>query len=218
MSIIILGIQSPISVELEETCQRLGLTIEAAIRFGDASRWIDRSVVVSLADFDFGRAVSPFLPCAFAPARRRELTAEGELRGLRRSNGLIDPTAILARSTRVSPLAYINAAAVIGASTLIRTGVFVNRAASIGHHCIIGSFTSIGPGATLASNVTVGDDAIIGAGATICPDVKIGTGAVISAGATVTRNVPDGALVAAPAARILPDAARRTSLRQRTDE
>lgn len=218
MSIIVLGVQSPLCVEVEETCLRLGLAIEAAIGFGDVTRWLDRSVVVSLADFDFSRACSPFLPCAFAPARRRELAATGELRGLRRSKALIDPTAILARSARVSSLAYVNAAAVIGAATLIRTGALINRAASIGHHCIVGSFTSIGPGATLASNVTVGDEAIIGAGATICPDVQIGAGAVISAGATVTRNVPAGAIVAAPAARILPGAARRTSLRQRTDE
>lgn len=215
---IILGIQSPLCVEVEETCLRLGLEVEAAIRFGDVSRWLDRSVVVSVADFDFGRTVSPFLPCAFAPARRRELAAEGELRGLNRSKALIDPTANLARSVRVSSLAFVNTAAVIGAATLIRTGAFVNRAASIGHHCIVGAFTSIGPGATLASNVTVGDDAIIGAGAIICPDVLIGAGAVISAGATVTRNVPDGALVAAPTARILQHAARRTSLRRRTDE
>lgn len=215
---IILGVQSPLCVEVEETCLRLGLEIEAAIRLGDISRWLDRSVVVAVADFDFTRARSAFLPCAFAPARRRALAAEGDARCLRRAPALVDPTAIVARSVRLSPLCYINAAAVIGAATMIRTGAIVNRATSIGHHCIIGAFASIGPGATLASSVTVGDDAIIGAGATICPSVQIGSGAVVSAGATVTRDIPDGAVVAPPPSRILLNAARRTSLRQRTDE
>lgn len=217
-SLLILGVQSPLCVEFEETCYRSSIEVEAAISFGTIVRWLDSSVVVIAADFDVSSAASSFLPCAFAPARRRELVEWGDTQGLPRAEALLDPSSIVAKSARISQLVFINSAAVIGAATIIRTGAFINRSSSVGHHCIVGAYTSIGPGAVLASNVVLGDDSIVGAGAVVCPDIRIGSGAVISAGATVSQHVPDGALVRAPKSKILLNASRRTKLIRGTDE
>lgn len=217
-TLIILGVQSPICVEVEETCNRLGLSIEAAIRFGAKSRWLDSSVVVSLDKFDSSSARSSFISVAFNPNRRSEIAEIGAKLRLKPSEAVIDPTAIVAGGSRMSQLVFINAAAIIGASTMIQTGALINRAASIGHHCVIGEFASIGPGATVTSSVLIGEGSIVGAGAVICPGVKIGRNSVISAGATVTRNVPDGALIAGPKARCVLNAAHRARFLLGIDE
>ena len=215
---IVLGVQSPLCVEVEETCLRARIEVVAAIQFGSVSRWLERSQVVLADEFDFSSARSGSLPCAFAPQRRRALAKEGENRGLSLAPALVDPTAILAHSARLSPGVFVNAGAIIGAASMVRTGAFVNRASSIGHHCVVGSYASIGPGVTLASNVVLEDDVIVGAGAVVLPDVRVGAGAIIGAGATVMRDIPGDALVLGPKPQVIPGGAADTRLAQGSDE
>jgi sugar O-acyltransferase (sialic acid O-acetyltransferase NeuD family) len=209
---ILFGVRSPLVVEYEETCLRLGLEITAAVSLGGAPRLAGRPPVVELADFDPKATTDRFVACAFAPSRRAELIAQGRALGLRLAPALVDPHAVLASSVRVRDGSFINAATVIGAVSVIGQGVLVNRAASIGHHAMIGDYVSIGPGATLAGNVHVGEAAMIGAGSVILPNLRIGAGAIIAAGSLVRKDVPDETFVAGNPAVEKPYDRARSSL------
>lgn len=200
---ILFGVRSPIVVELEESCLRAGLTIRAALNTGGPSRVTRPDRVISKDDYLAEEHGDRFIPCAFAPSRRRALTQSARAMGLTLADALIDPSAIVASTSRIDPGCYINAGAVIGAVTLVGEGVLINRSASVGHHCVIGDYTSIGPGAVLAGNVHVGQDVIVGAGAVILPNVRIGDNCVIAAGATVRRALPEGSIAAGSPARTI---------------
>ena len=206
------GVRSPLVVEYEESCHRAGRPIGLKISLGGQSRLVDAAGVVALSDVESGMSSPPCLPCAFVPERRRELALAALENGLSLAPALLDPTAVVSRSSRIGAGSFVNAGAIIGAVTLTGEGVFVNRAASIGHHCVLGEFVSIGPGATLASNVVVGDLAMIGAGATVLPNIRIGAGAVVAAGSLVRANVADNAFVAGNPARERPFDRAKSSL------
>jgi hypothetical protein len=192
---ILFGIRSPIVVEYEETCHRLGLSISAAVSVSGVPRVLDASRVVDWEAFRTAPVGDVFIACAFSPVRRSELAALAQSIGLKRSEALVDPTAILARSVRIGPGSFVNAGVVIGAVSLIGGNVLVNRSASIGHHSFIADTVSIGPGVVIAGNVQIGAGSIIGAGAQIMPDIRIGQGAVVAGGALVRRHVADGSFV-----------------------
>jgi sugar O-acyltransferase (sialic acid O-acetyltransferase NeuD family) len=215
--VIIVGVRSPLVVDLEETLLRLGIAVTAAVSVNGAPRTIDRSRLVELADF-VPTPGAPFVVSAFSPRRRRELFAQGEALGLKRAAALIDPTAIVPRAIRVGSGTYINAGVVIGGLSLIGEGVFVNRAASLGHHTVLGDFVTIGPGATLAGNIQVGDGAVIGAGAVIHPHVRIAAGAVVSAGAVVRKHVPEGKMAVGNPAVLKPFLAGASALHSDDEE
>ena len=192
---ILFGIHSPIVVEYEETCRRLGLAVSAGVSVNDAPRMVDGSKIVLLDEFEAGED-REFIACAFKPQRRKELTEIAHTRGLTLSEALVDPHAIMARTVRVGDGTFVNAGAIVGAVSMIGEGVLVNRATSLGHHTVLGDYVSVGPGATLAGNIRVGAGTIIGAGAIVLPDIRIGENAIVAAGSLVRKDVPDGAFVA----------------------
>lgn len=206
--LVIFGARSPLVVDLEETCARAGRPIACAVSVAGAPRLLDRRLAVAPEALRPGPGITGFVPCAFAPDRRRALWDMARALGLDPDAALIDPAATVARSARIGAGGYVNAGAVIGALVFAGDGVLVNRAASIGHHSVLGDFVSIGPGATLASNARLGDGVVIGAGAVILPNVTIGAGATVAAGAVVRKAVAAGALVAGNPARPLRAMAR----------
>jgi hypothetical protein len=97
VAMILFGIRSPIAVEYEETCRRLGLEIAAAVSVSGTPRIMDRSRIVDLADFDASAADGEvFLACAFTPRRRMSLIAQAKGLGLLLAAALVDPHAVLA--------------------------------------------------------------------------------------------------------------------------
>lgn len=196
MSIVLFGVRTPLVVDYEETCRRLGVDIAAGISVSGTPRMLDRSRVVALEAMTGRNIASPFVACAFSSTRRRELCELALAAGLEVADALIDPAAVLPASIRVGRGSYVNAGVIIGGACFIGEHVLINRAVSLGHHCVLGDFVSIGPGATLASNIHVGDGAVIGAGAVIVPNVRIGSDAVIGAGSLVRKDVGDGEFVA----------------------
>jgi len=198
--VILFGIRSPIVVEYEETCARLGIAVLQGVSVNGAPRLLARDVVVPIEDFR-PAAGTRFLACAFTPRRRAELIRQARALGLELAPALVDPHAVVARSARIGDGTFLNAGAVIGAVTRIGEGVLVNRAASVGHHCLIGDCVSLAPGATLAGNVRVGSGSMIGVGAVVLPDIRIGEGAIVAGGSCVREHVPDGAFVAGNPAR-----------------
>jgi hypothetical protein len=204
MSIVLYGIGSPLLVDYEESCIRQGVAITGAVKNVAGPIYTSSTIPVYPADeLPEGLVELPFVVPIFTPGRRRFAVEDAERRGFSRSFTLVDPTAIVARSTTVGAGSFVNSGAVIGGAGRIGRFVLINRSASIGHHAEIGDYASIGPGAVLAGQVKLGRGAVIGVGAHIAPEITIGDNAVVSAGSVVTCHVPANALVGGQPARVL---------------
>ncbi len=90
----------------------------------------------------------------------------------------------------------------IGGGLLIPhpNGIVINPGAKIGPNCLI--FQQVTIGASRRGIPTIGGHVDIGAGAKIIGPVRIGDHVTIGANAVVVFDVPDGAVVLAPAAQI----------------
>ena len=80
-------------------------------------------------------------------------------------------------------------------------GAFISRYAVIGANCRIYQNVTIGEIAGKAPEI--GDGCLIGAGAVLVGGIRVGPGAKIGAGAVVHTDVPAGATVVSPGARII---------------
>ncbi len=214
---ILFGIRSPLIVDVEETLRRCNIAIETAVSVNDTPRMLDPSHVVDLTDF-VPEAGAAFFSTAFSPLRRGELIEQARALGLKLSEALVDPTAVIPTYCRIGDGSFINAGVVIGSGTLLGEAVLVNRSASIGHHVALGDRVSVGPGATLAGDIRVGENSVIGAGAVIQPDMRIGSNVLISAGAVVRKHVEDNSLVAGNPASSRPFKPTASSLMMRGGE
>lgn len=218
MEIVLFGVRTPLVVDYEETCNRLGIEIVAGISVSGSPRMMDRSRIVRLEDHAGSGVEAGFITCAFSSTRRRELSELALASGLEAADALIDPTAILPSSIRVGRGTFINAGAIIGGACFIGEHVLINRAVSVGHHCVLGDFISIGPGATLASNVHVGNGSTIGAGAVVVPNIRIGSDAVIGAGSLIRKDVGDGEFAAGNPAVVKPLDREKSALNTQGEE
>jgi hypothetical protein len=216
--IVLVGVRSPIVVDYEESCLRAGRRILAALSAGGAPRLFQQKLAVALEEFDAARYGAPFIPCAFAPVRRRELAEIARSLNLEPAEALIDPTAIIASTSRIGEGSFINAGAIIGGLSLLGVGVLVNRGATVGHHVVIGDYASIGPGAILAGNIRIGEGTVIGAGAIIHPNIDVGANAIVAAGAVVRKAVPDSALMSGNPAVKRPSIGRMSSIGRGDEE
>jgi len=213
MKIVLFGVRSPLVADYEETCTRAGIDVAAAVNIDDAPpRLIDRSLLVDVSALDERHRDIACIACAFHPARRHVLVAAALDAGLFFDQPLVDPTAIVAASTRIGAGTFVNAACVIGALSMVGDHVLINRGCNIGHHALLDDFATIGPGVTMAGNIHVGQDSIVGAGSTILPGITIGANAIVAAGSVVRRDVPDGSFVAGSPAVEKPFDAQRSSL------
>jgi hypothetical protein len=204
MSVVLYGSTSSIIVDVEETCARLGLTIAAIVK-NVASEDFALSGAPTMAPDEVPASFKslPFAIPIFGPAHRRHASEDARRRGFERAATLVDPTAIVAASTKVGPGSYVNCGAIIGGAARIGAFVFVNRGANIGHHADLADFVSIGPGAHIAGGVRLGRGAVVSTGAVILPKIAIGSNSVIGAGSVVTKSVPDRCLVVGNPGRVV---------------
>ena len=79
-------------------------------------------------------------------------------------------------------------------------GIVINPGTIIGPNCLI--FQQVTIGASRRGFPTIGGHVDIGAGAKIIGPIKIGNNVIIGANALVVFDVPDGAVVTAPASTI----------------
>jgi sugar O-acyltransferase (sialic acid O-acetyltransferase NeuD family) len=204
VAIVLFGSTASMIVDVEETCIRLGVAIRAIVRNVEGKDYaLARELVIAASDVTPEIASSPYLIPIFTPGHRLAAFRDASARGFHNATTIVDPTATVARSTRLGEGTYINAGVVIGGVTAIGAFAFLNRSASIGHHVEIADFVSIGPGTTVAGSVHIGRGAVIGAGAVVLPAVEIGRNAVISAGAVVREAVADHCLVAGNPAQVV---------------
>jgi sugar O-acyltransferase (sialic acid O-acetyltransferase NeuD family) len=204
MSIVIYGIGSPVLADVAETCMRLKLKVAAWIKNVDGPSFAPEGAeVIAASDVSMELLDHGFVVPQFTPAHRYAAQQDAESRGFVKAATLVDPTAVVASSTRIGAGSYLNSLVNVGAASKTGAFAFINRGASIGHHVELADFVSIGPAAVLAAGVRVGRGAVIGAGAVILPGVEIGANAVVGAGANVTRPVSAHSLVMGNPARTM---------------
>ncbi|MBC7778712.1 MAG: acetyltransferase [Proteobacteria bacterium] len=202
--LVIFGIGSPIAIDFEETCRRLGIDIAAAIKNMDGPSHVSSDVPVVDSASIPGHLLNlgVVLPM-FTPAHRKTASEESSRLGFSRRGTLIDPTSAVAKSATFGSGVFVNAGCTIGGAASLHDFVFINRGASIAHHCVIEAFASLGPAAVLAGAVRIGRGAVVGAGAVILPGIEIGANAVVGAGAVVTRSVLPACVVVGNPARVV---------------
>jgi sugar O-acyltransferase (sialic acid O-acetyltransferase NeuD family) len=204
MSCVLYGIGSPLVVDYEESCARQGVAIVGAVKNVAGAVYTISAVPVYSADELPEILLSlPFIVPIFTPGYRRLAVDDAERRGFGSSFILVDPTAVVARSTTVGAGTFVNCGVVIGGAGCIGRFVVVNRSASIGHHAQISDYAAIGPGAVLAGYVKLGRGTVVGVGAIVISEITIGDNAVVSAGSVVTRDVPANSLVGGQPAQVL---------------
>lgn len=216
--VVLLGAEGPLAVDLQETCNRLGVEIVAALCALDRPSRLRGLRARQIDDAGPGLRGLPCASCAFSPEARHFQFGRAEAQGLEPAEALLDPTAIVSSTVRVGRGTWLNAAVVVGGESYIGDYVFINRSASLGHHALIGDGASVAPGVVIAGNIRIGRDAVIGAGATVLPHVRIGDRAVVAAGAVVRQDVPDDGFVAGVPAVAKPFDRRRSGFNERDGE
>lgn len=116
---------------------------------------------------------------------------------------LIDNSAIVSPTAKVSEGTVIMSGARINADTKLGKHSIINTNAVIEHDCIIKNFVHISPNATVTGGVIIGEGTHVGAAAVIIPNVKIGKWVTIGAGAVITKDIPDYAVVVGVPGRII---------------
>lgn len=202
-SIILYGAGSPILGDVEDTCRRLGRTIEAVVQnLAEAGPREPGRRIVRPEELTAARLKLCFVLPLFGPANREFAWSEAKGLGARLFEPVVDPTTILPSRLTLEEGVYVNCGVVVGSHARLGRFSFVNRAAIVGHHAELDEFVSVGPGANLGSLVRVGRGALIGTGAIIASGVQIGAGAIVGIGAVVLRDVPPGVTVLGNPARV----------------
>ena len=114
---------------------------------------------------------------------------------------VIDPTAVVSPSARLSIGVLVAPRAVINADAAIDRGAIVNTGAVVEHDCRVGAGAHVAPGAALGGAAVLDDGALVGLGARVLPGARVGANAVVGAGAVVVNDVPDGTTVRGVPAR-----------------
>ena len=202
--LVIFGVGAPLTIDLEESCARLGIEIAAGVRNVPGKSFASDALTVVECDRipDALKALGIVLPL-FTPSHRLSALAHAIDLGFAGVETVIDPSTVMARSAGIGQGVYVNAGCTIAGAVRLGDFTLVNRAASIGHHTRLGDFASIGPGAVLAGSITVGRAAVIGAGTVILPELEIGPNAMVGAGSVVTRSVAANCLAVGNPARVV---------------
>ena len=117
--------------------------------------------------------------------------------------GLISPTAMVARTAHVDRLAVVQHGVNVSSNATIGRFVKLNSLCNVMHDALVDDFTTVAPNAVILGYVKIGKSCYIGANSTILPEKKLGNGIMVGAGAVVTRDVSDNVTVAGNPARTM---------------
>ena len=202
-TVVLFGAGSSVLVDVEETCIRHGMEIVAIVNNFDCNSYaIHTEKVIHLTDVTPEMFKHSLVIPLFTPAHRKYARDQAGSMGARRFDPLVDQTAIIPTSMKISEGVYVNSGVTFGGVSFLGAFAFVNRGVSLGHHLTLGEFASVGPGVVTGGHVSIGRGAVIGTGAVILPGISIGANAVVGGGSVVTHDVPDNTLVIGNPARI----------------
>lgn len=201
---IVYGIGSSYVHEVDETLRRLNLPVTAYVdNLPDGEAPEGLSPIVRPGEIRPEWLDLPVTIPLITPGHRLKLREETRRLGFSHFPTLIDPTAVVASTSRFADGDSVNAGVVIGAKCRFDGFVLINRSASVGHDCVIEDFATLGPGALLCGHCLIKAGAFIGGGAVIAPNVTVGRNAVVGAGAVVVKDVPDHCIVVGNPARVM---------------
>ena len=116
---------------------------------------------------------------------------------------LINSTAFISNSAKLSHGIQIGIFAVVNALTEIGFGVNIKTRCYIGHHVKIGNYVTINPGSIISGLVEIGHNTLIGAGAIIRDGIKIGSNSIIGMGSNVVKDIPDNCIALGNPCKVL---------------
>lgn len=105
---------------------------------------------------------------------------------------IVDPSAVVSKSTVIGEGTFIGKNAVVNADALIGNHCILNTGSIVEHECAVGDFSHISIGVVLCGGVYVGKDAFIGAGTLVKQGMRIGDQSVIGIGSVVLEDIPSG--------------------------
>ncbi len=204
LRVLLFGIGSPYTPDIEECCRRLGWAVAACVKNHDGPVYTSgMSPVIDVADLDDKLRALPVIVPLSTPGHRKTVRAQLDELGMLDRPPLIDPTTPVASNAEIGEGVTVNAGGSVGA--LAKLGAFsaMNRSATLGHHSELEEYATLGPGAVIAGRVVIGAGTFVGAGAVVLPERRIGRNTVIGAGAVVVKDLPDHCIAVGNPARII---------------
>lgn len=201
---ILFGVGTPYVYEIYESLLRGHCRIMAFIdnqNLGAGPH--ELGAVVNVADMQIDWTSLPVLFPLLTPGYRKSLINQATTLGFSRYPAHIDPTSVVASTTKIEAGVLVNASATIGAMSHIGRFSIINRSASVGHHVVLEEFVTLGPGCILCGSSVIGRGTFIGAGAIINPEINIGANCIVGAGAVVVRDIDANCVVVGNPARVI---------------
>jgi sugar O-acyltransferase (sialic acid O-acetyltransferase NeuD family) len=200
--LVLYGVSSPYAAEALETARRLDWEVAAAVRnMAALPAPAEIADSVTLDDLAGELRALPFLVPLIGPGHRHAAVADARANGFDALASMVDPTAVVARTSTLGPGTYVNSGVLIAAGVSAGSCCSFNRGASVGHHSRLGSYVTLGPGAITGGGCVLRDGCFLGVGAVLAPEVEIGANSVVGAGAVVVADVPANTTVVGNPAR-----------------
>lgn len=142
-----------------------------------------------------------FIIAVGEPSARKLLFDKIKLAGYSLAT-LIDETAVISDTAKISEGCVINAHAIVSAEVVMKENCLVMFESIIGHHACVDSHCVICPRASVGGYSKVGTQTFLGLGSSMIQGANIGDEAIVGLGAMVFRDVEDGVTVVGNPARV----------------
>lgn len=205
--VVFLG-SSRIVLDLEEMCERQGLTVAGIIDSDYYGNTVDFDGIPYIGSehsadwsslkqqYSFFLGVNTLPDVPRNTEKRLRFIDIIEQHNLECVN-LIDPSGYISRRAKLGKCICIGPNAGIQSHAEIKDYAFITSMAAIGHDAVIGRNTVVQRGAVIASGAIIGDNTYIGVNACLfkTPNQRIGNNVVVHPGVTVMRDVDDNETV-----------------------